>query len=215
VRDLEHQARLALFIDGDPERAARLLNEYVHRAQPARLPPEQRPYLELATLFARSGEVDHARGWLRRWETEVATENARKDPPAAWHNAMATVALTERRFDDALAARQRIEEASGPCPTCNLFYIGEIHDRGGRADSAVVYYERWLNAKDWYRLDADQELLWLARRRLGELYERRGDRARALAYYGDLLEQWTDGDDVVKPIIRDIRGRVVRLAAER
>jgi tetratricopeptide (TPR) repeat protein len=212
VRDLEYKARLALFIDGDLKRAARLLKEYVRLAPPSRLPPDERPYLELAGLFARTGAVDRARELLTRWEAEVATAKERQDPPAGWHSAMGMIALREGRFDHALTSQRRARETSESCPSCGLFAIGEIHDRAGRADSAVAYYERWMNVKDWNRVDVDQETLWLVRRRLGELYEARGDRARALAYYGDLLEQWRNADTVVQPIVRDVRARMARLA---
>jgi hypothetical protein len=51
-------------------------------------------------------------------------------------------------------------------------------------------------------------------RRLGELYEERGDAARAKAYYGRLVDLWKDADPELQPVVRDVRARLARLSAE-
>jgi tetratricopeptide (TPR) repeat protein len=191
------------------------MEEVLRRDPLNRRPLDQRPYLGIADFFARAGRVDRAKDMVRRWETEVADEKERRDPPAGWHDAMGMIALAEGRFDDALQARRRARDESGSCVLCNLFDFAEIHDRAGRPDSAVAYYEQWVNLKTWGRLGWDSNLLWLARRRLGELYEARGDKERALAYYGDLLEQWKNADAELQPILVDVKARMARLTAER
>ena len=215
VLDLDDDAWKALLFHGEADRAARLMEEFLRRDPPARRRTDQRDYLGLADFFARAGHVDRAKEMVRHWDTEVADEKERQSPPSGWHNAMGMIALAEGRLDDALQARRRAREESGGCVLCNLFDFAEIHDRAGQPDSAIAYYEQWINSKAWGRLGWDGGLLWLVRRRLGELHEARGDREKALAYYSDLLEQWKDADAELQPIVRDVRSRVARLTGER
>jgi hypothetical protein len=46
----------------------------------------------------------------------------------------------------------------------------------------------------------------------GELYEARGDRARALDYYGRFVELWKDADPALQPAVREVRARMAALA---
>jgi len=65
------------------------------------------------------------------------------------------------------------------------------------------------------------EVFWYLRwtlppslRRLGELYEARGDRAKALEYYGRFVDLWKGADPELQPVVRDMRARAARLAGE-
>ena len=51
-------------------------------------------------------------------------------------------------------------------------------------------------------------------RRLGELYEQRGDREKALDYYGRFVELWKDADSDLQPLVRETKDRMARLAGE-
>jgi hypothetical protein len=53
-------------------------------------------------------------------------------------------------------------------------------------------------------------------KRLGELYEEKGDRANAASYYSKFVELWSGADLELQPRVRDVRARLVRLTdAER
>jgi eukaryotic-like serine/threonine-protein kinase len=52
-------------------------------------------------------------------------------------------------------------------------------------------------------------------KRLGELYEERGDAVKALDYYGRLVDLWKNADPELQPAVRDVRQRLARLTAER
>jgi hypothetical protein len=52
-------------------------------------------------------------------------------------------------------------------------------------------------------------------KRLGELYEQRGNREKALEYYGRFVDLWTDADPELQPIVRDVKRRMARLAGEK
>jgi hypothetical protein len=51
-------------------------------------------------------------------------------------------------------------------------------------------------------------------KRLGELYEARGDRKRAADYYGKFVDLWKDADPELQPAVTEIRQRLARLAQE-
>jgi hypothetical protein len=50
------------------------------------------------------------------------------------------------------------------------------------------------------------------RRRLGELYEQRGETARAIERYSQFVTLWKDADPELAPAVREIRSRIERLA---
>ncbi len=51
-------------------------------------------------------------------------------------------------------------------------------------------------------------------KRLGELYEERNDRDKAVEYYNELVELWKDADPELQPQVEDVRGRIARLEGE-
>ena len=51
-------------------------------------------------------------------------------------------------------------------------------------------------------------------KRLGELYEARGNREQAVEYYGRFVELWKDADPELQPLVRHVQQRMVRLAGE-
>ena len=61
------------------------------------------------------------------------------------------------------------------------------------------------------------EINWypFALRRLGELYEARGDRDQAVEYYQRFIDLWRDADAELQPQVDDARQRLVALVGER
>lgn len=51
-------------------------------------------------------------------------------------------------------------------------------------------------------------------RRLGQLYEARGDRDRALEYYGRFVDLWKDADPSLQPKVAETRRWIAQLAGE-
>ena len=98
-----------------------------------------------------------------------------------------------------------------------------IHDRLQQALGAAYRIERELGGGGMSHVFVAEEvalgrrvvvkLLPLARayRRLGELYEAKGDTKRALQRYADIVERWTNADPVLQPAVKDVRERIARL----
>jgi len=53
-----------------------------------------------------------------------------------------------------------------------------------------------------------------ALKRAGELYEAKGDRAKASQAYRRFVDLWKDADPALQPGVREIRARLGRLATE-
>jgi tetratricopeptide (TPR) repeat protein len=114
----------------------------------------------------------------------------------------------------AIAAYRRWYDESG-CVTCGLFEIATIYDRMGQADSALATYERIVPTPGLWGLFDNFYTLAPTYKRLGELYEARGDRAQAREYYGRFADLWKDADPELQPLVREVRARLARLAGER
>ena len=177
----------------------------------ASIPAADRPYVELARLYATAGRPDEAGRLLAEYERAVPIGVRRAD----WnrHAAEGDIALAQGRFQEALASYQALYD-EGPCRPCSFIGRAVVHERAGQADSALDYYERYVTTPAPRRLLVDAYQLAATYRRLGELYEARGDRTKALDYYSRFVDLWKDADPELQPVVRDVRSRIARLAGE-
>ena len=194
-----------------PDAARREVEEALRRHPFASIPAEDRPYLALAFLYADAGQPDRARQVLAEYETAVP-EGARRGQPFR-HGAAAQIAFAESRIEDAIRDYRRWYDEDG-CAVCGLFLLGRAYERAGQRDSAVAVYERAVTTPGYFRAFEEEATLGPTYRRLGELYEERGDTARAREYYGRFVELWKDADAELQPSVRDVRQRLVKLGRE-
>jgi eukaryotic-like serine/threonine-protein kinase len=209
---------------GDRTGAARMLDSAL-AAQPLDAVPEaNRPYPALAWAYALAGRREAAAAYLaaaeRRWEGS-------DDPTFARDRALmrAVVALASDRPGDALPGlRAAVDQ---PCVFCGGARSGmgaplgfganghallaQAHDLEGRADSALLHHQRYLDAS---RLTMAGIGMFAAgsHARIGELAESRGDTARARTEYERLVQLWSDADPELQPRVREVRARLAGLA---
>jgi tetratricopeptide (TPR) repeat protein len=69
-------------------------------------------------------------------------------------------------------------------------------------------FERYLATADLDRAVPDAMYLALIYRRLGELYEGRGDRDKARGYYSRFVDLWKDCDSELRPAVTEVRRRL-------
>jgi serine/threonine-protein kinase len=197
----------------DGATAGSLLAAALSRYPLASLDPLDRPYLELARAFALAGKADEARRLYREFET-VVPEGTRR-LRLVRHAARGAIAEAEGRHDEALEAYRVWLADDGACGICGSYEMGTIHDRLGRPDSAIAAFERVAGTPTVESaLELESYTLAPSLKRLGELYESRGDRRRAADYYGRFIDLWKNADPELQPAVREVRGRLAQLARE-
>lgn len=182
--------------------------------------PFERPYLALARFYALAGESDRARRFLTEWETTTPPD-LRRPHAVLYRAALAAVALAEGRADDAVRESRFAYERDG-CPVCQLPLLGNAYELAGLADSAVAVYERYLTTPFFGRAIAglepeyysDPQWLPVVYERLGDLYEQRGDTARAIRYFGRLVNLWKDADPELEPRVEAARRAIEGLSPD-
>ena len=204
-------AWLELRLRGDTAAALGIIGTALRQYPLARMSAADRPYSNLVGLYAAAGRPDLARAMQRSWEQD-APAGRRRTPER--HVIEAQVAFAERDYTRAATAWRAFNDAMG-CVVCGLYDLGRAYDAAGQADSAVAVWQRAVTLPDLNRMDADPLELAPTLKRLGELYERRADRQRALDAYSKFVELWRDVDPEFQPVVADVKRRIERLAAER
>ena len=195
-----------------PTVARRSVTGALARYPLASIAVEDRPYATLAWFFAEAGDTERAQQLLDEYATVVPERVRRRD--SARHAAAGAVAFAAGRLDEAVREYRAWHDESG-CVRCGLYDIARVYDRGGRPDSALAYYEQALATPGLYRMFEDALNLPLSYRRLGELYEQRGQSVKAREYYGRFVALWKDADPRLQRQVRDVENRMTALAAER
>ncbi len=199
-------AHFALRYRGTAESALHTLDSLLDRYPLSLLPPEDRPYRDVAGLLAQMDEP----GRVRQLRDERFA--ARRTSTAGRLSFDGLVAMSEQRYADA-ADDLRAASDLGSLGLW-LFLAGQAFDAGGVADSARVYYERAVTDARAFSLGWYYSELGPTYRRLGELYEEAGDRDKAVEFYNQFVELWADADAELQPFVEDVRGRIARLMAE-
>jgi len=173
------------------------------------------PYLRAASLYASAGRPDKARQALALYDRDVKdTAQRRRDErdrqSAAGYidlaDGRASAAVTEFRHADRLFAWP-----AAVCAVCIDPDVGRAFDRAGMPDSAIAVFEHYVNAPGYRREFTDAWNLHWILKRLGELYEARGDSAAAAKYYQKFVRLWKDADPDLQPAVADVRRRLSRL----
>ncbi|HEY5218893.1 MAG TPA: protein kinase [Gemmatimonadaceae bacterium] len=180
-------------------------------------------FFRAAGAYAIGGRIDRARAMLARYDA-VSTDSIERrldEPDRHW--VLGEIALTEKRWTSAVAEIRRSDTTvtglpSGTCRMCVYAWLGDAFDRAGMADSAIVMYEAYLRTPLLMRgvsrmSGIGTDSYWTARvyRRLGALYEQKGDRTRALADDGRFVDLWKRADPELQPLVTVVRTRVEAL----
>ncbi|HJU73850.1 MAG TPA: tetratricopeptide repeat protein, partial [Gemmatimonadaceae bacterium] len=193
-----------------------------NRALTASHPPLQRRYDLFVSTFAQLGDHQRARELM----TEFMDLMTRSQYPAVGVRVreqvfLAAVDIEAGRPDEALA---RIRDGCSLAPSMMVLCermafleVAQAHDRAGRVDSAIAAYRRFVELRASRLIgpprtvDVATPKIAPAWRRLGELYQTKGDRVRAIEAYERFLDFWRNADPELQPIVRQVRERTDRL----
>jgi len=177
----------------------------------------QRPYMDVARAYAMGGRPDRARAVLAQYAADVKDTTWQRVSSPWQHAVLANIALAEHRPLDAVGEFRKADSLpdgpADPCAACLHFYLGRAFDLASIPDSAIAEYELYLTTPrilgPWPLIDAQG--LAGVHKRLGELYEAKGDRAKAVSHYLQFVELWKNADPELQPKVGEVRARLARL----
>jgi tetratricopeptide (TPR) repeat protein len=193
-----------------------------NRALTAKRPPIQRRYFDFAPVFATLGAPDRGRQLMSEFADLMSrTQYEARPIRIREEETVAHVLIEAGQPDEALS---RIRDACSlfasvvaSCDHMAFLEVGRAHDRAGRVDSAIAAYRRFANLKATRALgppgmfDFATPKIPVVWRRLGELYESKGDRRSAIEAYERFLDFWRNADPELQPMVRQVRERSDRL----
>jgi tetratricopeptide (TPR) repeat protein len=189
-------------------KALALIESGLRHTPLASLPPLERPFIGLAQVYAFAGRPDLARTMLAEFERTTPTMSA-EGASAARHSIMSAIAFGERRYLD--AAHEAQASGIGPCTTCASPLVAIAYDYAQQPDSAIAEFTKYVQSTSIMNRFSDAFTLAGSYKRLGELWEAKGDRGKAATYYAKFIELWKDADPDLQPKVAEVRRRLARL----
>jgi tRNA A-37 threonylcarbamoyl transferase component Bud32/tetratricopeptide (TPR) repeat protein len=200
-----------------PARAARRLDDVLTAAAYQAIPARNRPYIAFAIVYSLAGRPDRAKALLAEYDA-WARDTSLGVQDVDRRRVLTEIALAENRPRDAIKELRRGDSLpDGPadyCEICMYARLARAYDRAAMSDSAIMYFERFVTTPYPIRLiEQDGDPLYLAGsyKRLGELYEARGDRQKAMLYYTKFVELWKNADPELQPKVAEVKKRLARL----
>ncbi len=203
-------SRMEALLRNRPEVARRKLDSLLAMEPIDSLSPADRPYLSLAGFYAEAGDADRADRYYQAWARE--TPAVIRDGEPQRHEVEARIAMARGKPAAALPLFRKFREQSG-CISCGLLEIGEAFDALNQPDSALASYEALVTVPE---AGPGARTLGLAPalRRLGELYESKGNKTKAIEYYTRLLDLWRNAEPELQPQVTTVKQRVAALVGE-
>jgi len=210
-------ARVALndaILRDDSARALAKLDSAV-KARP--LTPESPPgaALDVAHAYAVAGAPQRARAILAQYDAWARDSVPRQSFLGQRLFAEGWILLAEQRPADAIRVFRRMDvDTDGlpiACSFCLPLTLGRAYDQANQPDSTIANLERYLANTHRNRIVADAWLLGPIHKRLGELYEAKGNAKRAAAEYAAFVELWKRADPDLQPKVAEVRTRLERV----
>ncbi len=222
LEDSVTAAALDVTLRAQPARGVARLDSLLVRVPLRSLPVLDRPYFRVAELYALAGRPDRAHAILTQYTADVRDTTMLRYNGPEMHTALGEIALAEHRPQDALREFAHADTASDgypvSCAICFPLDAGRAYDEAGNRDSAIALLARYeaLSARrePTFAFGDDPVFRPLVYKRLGELYEMRGDVAHATASYRQFIAFWKDADPDLQPVVADVRRRLAKLSGE-
>jgi tRNA A-37 threonylcarbamoyl transferase component Bud32/tetratricopeptide (TPR) repeat protein len=211
---LSNAVTLAWFL-GENERAVRTIDAALVQTPLKTMGEQQRPYLTIAAIYAMAGRADKSRTMIAQFDADIKDSVWKVLNLPTRHLALGEIAMTEKRPLDAVREFWKYDSLpdgpDGDCYFCRDVPLGRAFDLANMPDSAIAHFERYLAATYPGRLNLDQQYLPGVRKRLGELYEAKGDNQRAASNYIAFIDLWKNADPDLQPKVQDAKRRLARL----
>ena len=208
--DAATRAWQVVVFGGDTGAARRALDTALRKYPLARIPPADRPYLTLVDIYAHLRDVEATRRTRRAYESAFPAVERSPESEATWD---AEEALARGDRPGQIAALRRGRQLAW-CAHCGLYEEAEAWDRLGQADSARVTLERAVTTIAYRDEYYDAAFYAPALKRLGELYEAKGDLPKAREYYQKFVDRWRKADLQFQPQVTEAKARLAALGGD-
>ena len=162
-------------------------------------------------VYVLAKRPDKARAVAARWE-ESRKRFSGGDDSLYRHGMNGDLATAQGKHDVALR-EYRAGDVIG-CRVCNLPQIGQAYDLLGNADSAIAVFNRFVDTPQPDRSTIDGLFLAGTHKRLGELYEAKGDRQHAISHYTTFVELWKNADPPLQLKVAEVKAKLARLSKQ-
>ena len=204
------RARLYATLLDDPVRGRAIVDSALARVPWAALRVLDRPYVSLLSTYASLGDLARADSLVAEWTLTMPAEFKGIDSLDVVA-ARGEVALASGNPREALQLF-RLADVRG-CTVCFFPRYARTHDALGNRDSSLLWYERYVTTPYPGIPMVDAAELARAYRRLGELYEERGEWRKAIERYEDYVVLWRNADPVLQRGVQNVQARLTRLRA--
>jgi tetratricopeptide (TPR) repeat protein len=206
------------WMHGPSDRLVRTLDATLRVLPLSAVAAADRPYFEAATVYALSGRPDKARAILEQRQREIRDTALLRLQQPDLHTALAEIALAEH--NPSAAAEFRLGDLNPSDSSheyecgvvCLSLNLGRAFDDAGMRDSAIAMYERYIATPFWNRGFIDRLALAGTHKRLGELYEDKGDRQKAESHYLKFIVLWKNADPEFQTRVAEVKGKLARLS---
>jgi hypothetical protein len=212
VRSVAWVAQYQAVVQGKTVDAVKRMEAALARFPLSSLEPIDRPYLEIAQFYARAGRPVRARQLLADFQREGPKEF---DLTVRQDLGLATAYARSPRGSPQDAIREFLAADVGQCKVCTLPGLAAAWQATGNRTRCWSSWSATLRHPMTIGLRVDPLERAGAFARLGELYEAKGDTARAVEWNAKFLELWKDAECGVQASHRRCAERQRRLTAER
>ena len=182
------------------------------------IPTVSRPYGFAINFYALGGAPAKARRMLAEAVREIPEYATTPGGQRALAEFETRILLAEKKPTEALVrarASQRSSDGTpAACRACIAILMATVFDSLGQADSTAAWLEQYLAVPRAERFDFDSWALASTNKRLGELYDAKGDRARAMQSYQAFVDQWAQADAELQPVVATVRKRLRELQGQ-
>jgi tRNA A-37 threonylcarbamoyl transferase component Bud32/tetratricopeptide (TPR) repeat protein len=202
---------------GRPEDGVQILDRAVASAAWSKAAPSTRPYNWLIPLYSLAGRPDRARALMEEYRREVPSDFELPGMRTTIDDLNGEIALADGKYADALRSFRAAQVgADGDpvfCVACGEYNVGRVFDRMGQPDSTMAYFKAYLAETPANRDDIDWAALAGVQKRLGELYDSKGDTTNAVKHYAAFANLWKDADPDLQPVVQTVKKRMGELTS--
>jgi tetratricopeptide (TPR) repeat protein len=196
------------------QRAAKAALDALLRAHPPEAMLElERPKDMLIRAAVSAGDRETAARLL-----EDFNRNRGNAPARVWEFLKQTargevLSLRKETLPEAITA---FRKASVTCSYCVEPQMALAFEQAGMPDSALAHFQHWadLGENVW-----EVGIYWhwapVAYFKLGELYEAKGEKTKAVDFYGRFTNLWREADPEFQPRVKEARRRIAALLPDR